>query len=271
MKQKNLWPTDPRLRALAERIVATRSVGDVDKRYRDMHDACVCDPMTGFCASLSSALFHATGGKAGPYALFRIDREHLRGDTHYFLVDRRLLAHALGLPTRSFVGAGVEPYDLTRAFQAVRGSKKGVIVDLTASQFSAPVPYHFGHSAALKQQRGGDVEPTEKVLGVLQRAGLAGHAAGKAGKKAGKSSSRQSADQVSPEEHHRLLASWMAQVAQQETLEATTTGELAEMYAWDLGYQGERLPQRLIDLAEFEGVDVVAEHRAGILAKKNED
>lgn len=98
----------------------------------------------------------------------------------------------------------------------------------------------------------------------------AGHAAGKASKKASKSTSRQSADQVSPEEYHRLLASWMAQVAQQETLEATTTGELAEMYAWDLGYQGERLPQRLIDLAEFEGVDVVAEHRAGILAKKNE-
>lgn len=271
MKQKNLWPSDPHVRALAERIVAARSIGDIDKRYHSMHDAQVCDRMTGFCASLSSALFHATGGKAGPYALFRIDRAHLRGDTHYFLVDRRLLADVLGLPRRSFIGASVAYYDLTRAFQAARGSKKVVIVDLTASQFNAPVPYHLGHSAALKQQRGGDVEPTDKVLDVLRRAGIAGHATGKAGKKASKSSSRQSADQVSPEEHHRLLASWMDQVARQETLEATTTGELAEMYAWDLGYQGERLPQRLIDLAEFEGVDVGAEHRAGILAKKNED
>jgi hypothetical protein len=103
MKQKNLWPTDPAERALAQRIVAARSVKDLEKaEYRAQHKDKLCDPMTGFCATMAAGFYHAMDGHRGPYELFRIGTKdlgrfgHGEEDTHYFLVDLRKLQALAG-------------------------------------------------------------------------------------------------------------------------------------------------------------------------------
>jgi hypothetical protein len=161
----NILPDDPHERALALRIIAARNPKFLRKNYREMHAAkdVVCDPMTGFCSQLSVALFHATGGKNGPYRVFRIDKEHLGGEgTHWFLVDVRKLPRIKGNET-----------DALR----LMNRPEDAIVDLTASQFgSYAIPYKLGKGASLAQVEGGDTKPTVAVANVLSRAGLAGGA-----------------------------------------------------------------------------------------------
>lgn len=157
---KNLWPKDPAEKALAKRIVAARDPAQLRPEYRDLHAARACDPMTGFCSLLSVALFHALGGKRGPYLVFRIGRADLGGeDTHWFLVDSRKLPRGW-------------QRDPTAAFRSLRRPKDAV-VDLTASQFGGErVPYERGYAAALSRAPGGDVAPTPKIVPILERAGL---------------------------------------------------------------------------------------------------
>lgn len=269
-----LWPASARERKVAESVVASLRVEDLKLQYRQWHAEKGCDPMTGHCFNATNAFWHLMGGLGGPYVPFYLNDKRApeildKDESHWFLVDRRLIPGSERMSNMELLA---------------HARKHRAIVDLTASQFTSAIPYELAGRSSMRSthyEPRGDVVPTKEAEQLMARAvsrmtdrskGLSSgrHVGLAAGKKASKSSSRQP-DQVSPEEYHRLLASWMEQVARQETLEATTTGELAEMYAWDLGYQGERLPQRLIDLAAFEGVDVVSEHRAGILAKKNED
>lgn len=160
MKQPNLYPSDPTERAWAERVVDARMVGLLRKDYRERHGKGVCDAMEGFCAQLTSAFFFVTGGQKGPYALFRIAKGDLGGeDTHYFLVDTRKLPR------------GWQKVGSTKAFVAL-GAPTSAVVDLTASQFTVPIPYRLGRRVALSQRKGGDVAPTQKTAQVLERAGL---------------------------------------------------------------------------------------------------
>jgi hypothetical protein len=157
---KNLLPEDPVERAIAKRIVAARDPRVLRPEYQELHRTGACDPMTGYCSLLSVALFHAIGGKRGPYLVFRIGRADMGGvDTHWFLVDARKLPRGW-------------QRDPTAAFRSLP-RPKAAVVDLTASQFGdAPIPYERGYAAALSRAPGGDVAPTPKVMLILERAGL---------------------------------------------------------------------------------------------------
>jgi hypothetical protein len=126
--QKNKLPTDLRERALAVAIQRALHIEDLTPAYRARH-AEGCDAMTGHCFVATNAFWHATGGPAGKYQPKQV---RVEGESHWFLVD-----------------------------------DQGRIVDLTASQFSTPIPYERGRHFVMRARRGGDAQPTERAQAVL--------------------------------------------------------------------------------------------------------
>lgn len=60
----------------------------------------------------------------------------------------------------------------------------------------------------------------------------------------------------------RLLDSFW-EYARSELIEATDLDDALDMAAWDLGYQGQRLPAALLSLARLRQVHLEAEYRRG--------
>lgn len=129
-KQRNKLPTDPHDRAIALAVQRALGVEDLTPAYRRQHEA-GCDAMTGHCFVATNAFWHATGGPQGKYQPRQV---RVEGESHWFLVDDR-----------------------------------GHVVDLTASQFSTPVPYAQGRRVGMRARPGGDARPTERAQAVLDR------------------------------------------------------------------------------------------------------
>lgn len=129
-KQRNRLPIDAHDRALALAVQRALKVEDLTPAYRQQH-AAGCDAMTGHCFVATNAFWHATGGLAGKYTPRQV---RVEGESHWFLVD-----------------------------------DQGRVVDLTASQFSTPVPYAQGRRVGMRARPGGDVRPTERAQAVLDR------------------------------------------------------------------------------------------------------
>lgn len=129
-KQRNRLPVDAHDRALALAVQRALKVEDLTPAYREKH-AAGCDAMTGHCFVATNAFWHATGGLAGKYTPRQV---RVEGESHWFLVD-----------------------------------DQGRVVDLTASQFSAPIPYAQGRRVGMRARPGGDVQPTERAQAVLDR------------------------------------------------------------------------------------------------------
>ena len=88
------------------------------------------NPLAGHCYVASEAAWHAMGGKDSGYVPQTIRHE---GATHWYL----------------------------------RHAEHGTILDLTASQFSTPVPYAKGRGCGFLTR-----EPSKRARIVLERAGL---------------------------------------------------------------------------------------------------
>jgi hypothetical protein len=64
-------------------------------------------------------------------------------------------------------------------------------------------------------------------------------------------------------EREKLLLGWLQGQIIERGMESTTAADGAEMLAWELGDEGDPLPDLLLDLGALLGVDVVAEWREG--------
>lgn len=131
---KNLLPSRPEEARIARAVQASLRVEDLQKLYRDKHASSSCDAFTGHCFVATNAFWHLMGGRDGPYKPLHVG---VLGDSHWFLVDKR----------------------------------DGSVVDLTASQFSVPVPYKQGIGMGMQgPQR--DTLPTARAAKVIDRARL---------------------------------------------------------------------------------------------------
>jgi hypothetical protein len=132
MRQPNILPEDPAEHSLALAVQNAMRPSDLVPEWRRKNQARGADPMTGHCFVAVNAFWHMTGAHAGPYVPRQV---RVEGASHWFLEDRRT----------------------------------GRVVDLTASQFTVPVPYHLGRGVGMRARPGGDSQPTDRAQVVIDR------------------------------------------------------------------------------------------------------